>query len=153
MQYCQFYVWLYAHFLKQKRGTELLVIRLLAHHKPSHTMRAVCTLYGTNSSMCVNYSSSIYAEVVIQRRLSWYVYVNTCGIIPTQYKCMQNLNIKWWCKKLFEGGFKSLHTGFASSADEVLSRRCVAVSFCRCIKGFHGVIITAHKVQNAVFIT
>ena len=153
MQYCRLYMWLYAHFLKQKRGTELLVIRLLAHHKPSHTMRAVCTLYGTNSSMCVNYSSSIYAEVVIQRRLSWYVYVNTCGIIPTQYKCMQNLNIKWWCKKLFECGFKSLHAWFARSAYEVFAGWAVAVFFHRCVKCLHDVCIAAHKIGNAIFIT
>ena len=117
MQYCRLYMWLYAHFLKQKRGTELLVIRLLAHHKPSHTMRAVCAIYGTNSSMCVKYSSSIYTEVVIQRRKSWYVYVNVCAMNATPDKSMQNLNKISVEKKIY------LKEDLKSSMRDLLARR------------------------------
>ena len=62
-------------------------LRLWAHHKPRHTKREVCAIYGLLNA-CRD--SSFISEVVIQRRLS-YEYVKLISISNTN-RCKDNLN-------------------------------------------------------------
>ena len=67
------------------KKTQIIALRLLAHHKPLHTEQEICVY--ADSSTCVIYNSFIL-EVVIQGRLSYIIIKKriTYTMIRCKYK-------------------------------------------------------------------